>query len=172
MLTLVSGIVGIPMQILVYPYFSQRLGTLKLWRYVYLGFPFLYFAYPYVAVMPSSKPPPSEKTGVAVWAYLVFIQTSTSFLASLNIPSQLVLTNLSSPHPSALGRTHSINFFMCMAIRASSSALAGELFAFGSTHNLSGIVFWINSVVSFGGIILTRFIEEGDGCEMKLEGDI
>jgi hypothetical protein len=149
------------MQLLVYPYFAQRLGTLKLWRRVYLGFPLLYLAYPYIVVMPSSTPPPSEKTGVTVWAYLLLIQTSTSFIASHIIPSQLVLTNSSSPHPSALGRTHSINFFMAMAIRATSSALAGQMFAFGSTHNMSGIVFWINSVVSCGGVVLTRFVVEG-----------
>ncbi|TDZ67383.1 putative membrane protein [Colletotrichum trifolii] len=147
----VFGIVGIPMQIFVYPYLAQRLGSIKLWRRFYLGFPLLYFLYPYVAVMPSSTPPPSEKTGVAVWAYLVFIQTSTALIASLVTPSQLVLTNFSSPHPSALGRTHSINFFNSMAVRASSSALAGNLYAFGSTHNLTGI--------------------EGNGHESKLPGD-
>ncbi|TDZ32568.1 putative membrane protein [Colletotrichum spinosum] len=147
----VFGIVGIPMQIFVYPYLAQRLGSIKLWRRFYLGFPLLYFLYPYVAVMPSSTPPPSEKTGVAVWVYLVFIQTSTALIASLVTPSQLVLTNFSSPHPSALGRTHSINFFNSMAVRASSSALAGNLYAFGSTHNLTGI--------------------EGNGHEIKLPGD-
>ncbi|KAL0930181.1 major facilitator superfamily transporter [Colletotrichum truncatum] len=169
--TTVFGIVGIPMQIVVYPYLSQRIGTIKLWRRFYLGFPLLYFAYPYVAIMPSSTPPPSEKTGVVVWAYLVMIQTFTSFITSVVTPSQLVLTNLSSPHPSALGRTHSLTFFMSMAVRATSSALAGNLYAFGSTHNASGIVFWMSSIISCIGILLTPFVREGDGHEIKLPGD-
>ncbi|KAK1687764.1 major facilitator superfamily transporter [Colletotrichum godetiae] len=167
----VFGIVGIPMQIFVYPWLNQRFGCLRLWQLFYLGFPMLYYAYPYVAIIPSSTPPPSEKTGVAVWAFLVFIQTSTSLITSVVTPSQLLLANFSSPHPSALGRTHSITFFTSMAVRAASSALAGNLYAFGSTHNLTGVIFWFSSAVSLVSIVLTRFVREGNGHEIKLPGE-
>ncbi|KAG7069838.1 major facilitator superfamily transporter [Colletotrichum scovillei] len=167
----VFGIVGIPMQIFVYPWLNQRLGCLRLWQLFYLGFPLLYFAYPYVAIIPSSTPPPSEKTGVAVWAFLVVIQTSTSLITSVVTPSQLLLANFSSPHPSALGRTHSITFFTSMAVRAASSAMAGNMYAFGSTHNLTGVIFWFSSAVSLIAIIVTRFVREGNGHEIKLPGE-
>ncbi|KAM0814307.1 putative Major facilitator superfamily transporter [Seiridium cardinale] len=165
------GIFGLPMQILLYPTLAQHFGTIKLWRIFYRGFPLLYFAYPYVAIMPSSTSPPSEKTGVAVWIYLVFIQASMSLLVSVVGPSQLVLTNLSSPHPSALARTHGISFFMSMAVRAISFTLAGHLYAYGSTHNMTGLVFWSSGVVSLCGLLLTPFVKEGDGHEIKLASD-
>ncbi|KAI9163202.1 MFS general substrate transporter [Paramyrothecium foliicola] len=167
----VFGIVGIPMQVLVYPWLNQRLGCLKLWRLFYLGFPLLYFAYPYVTIIPSTTPPPAEKTGVAVWVYLVLIQTWTALTTSVVTPSQLLLTNFSSPHPSALGRTHSITFFMSMTVRAASSAMAGNLYAYGSTHNITGIIFWVSSAVSVAAIGLTRFVKEGNGHEIKLAGE-
>lgn len=166
-----SGIVGIPTQVIVYPWLNNHFGYLKLWRLFYLGFPLLYFAYPYAAVMPSATPPPSQKTGVTVWAYLVLIQSSTSLITSVVTPSQILLSNFSSPHPSALGRTHSITFFTSMAVRAAGSAMAGNLHAYGSTHNLTGLVFWISSAVSLVGIIASQFVKESNGHEIKLPGD-
>lgn len=159
------------MQVLAYPWLAQRFGTLQLWRLVYLAFPLLYFVYPYVAVMPSTSPPPLEKTGPAVWALLVLIQASTALTTSCVTTSQLVLTNVSSPHPSALGRTHSVTFFVTMAVRAAASAFSGNLYAYGSTHNLSGLVFWLSSIVSILGVVLSPFVKEGDGHEIKLPGD-
>lgn len=159
------------MQIIIYPWLNHRFGYLRLWQLFYLGLPLLYFAYPYVVVMPSTTPPPSQKTGVPVWAYLVCIQSATALITSVVTPSQLLLSNFSSPHPSALGRTHSITFFTSMTVRAAASAVAGNLHAYGSTHNLTGLVFWISSAVSFMAMIISRFVKESNGHEIKLPGD-
>lgn len=169
--SLYAGIVGIPMQIFIYPWLNQRFGLLKLWRLFYLGFPLLYLSCPYIAIMPSTTPPPGEKTGFGVWAFIVLIQTVTSLITSIVTPSQLLLANFSSPHPSALGRTHSITFFTSMAVRAASSAMAGNLYAYGSTHNLTGLVFWVSTAVSLVAIMLTIFVREGNGHEIELPGE-
>ncbi|GKT65484.1 major facilitator superfamily transporter [Colletotrichum tofieldiae] len=71
--TSIFGLTGLPFQLWVYPQVTQRLGTLKTWRYFMFAFPSIWFLYPYIAVMPSSTPPPSEKTGFFVWAYVVFL---------------------------------------------------------------------------------------------------
>ncbi|OHE97135.1 major facilitator superfamily transporter, partial [Colletotrichum orchidophilum] len=121
------GIFSIPLQLILYPRLSQRLGPLHVWRIFYLAFPLLYYAYPFVALVPSSSPPPSGKTGLAIWAVITPMQVLTALLTSTVTPSQTVLINAACPHPSALARTHSIAYFSSMVTRAGSTALAGAL---------------------------------------------
>lgn len=142
-----------------------------MWRLFMFGFPLIYFMYPYIAVMPSTTPPPGEKTGVPVWALITLDQVLTALVAACVVPATMVLTNSSSPHPSALGRTHSITFMVTMGVRAVSFAIAGNLLAYGTSHNLSGLVFWFCSLVAVGQILGSPYVKEGNGHEIRLPGD-
>ncbi|CCF44541.1 hypothetical protein CH063_13908 [Colletotrichum higginsianum] len=165
------GILSIPLQMILYPRLSQSLGPLQVWRIFYLAYPLLYYAYPFAALVPSSSPPPSGKTGVAIWAVIAPMQVLTALLTSTVSPSQTVLINAACPHPSALARTHSIAFFSSMATRAGSTALAGALLGYGTSHNLTGLVFWGCAAVAALGACLNPFLTEGTGHEIRLPGD-
>ncbi|KZL71893.1 major facilitator superfamily transporter [Colletotrichum tofieldiae] len=169
--TSIFGLTGLPFQLWVYPQVTQRLGTLKTWRYFMFAFPSIWFLYPYIAVMPSSTPPPSEKTGFFVWAYVVFLACAAGLFVGCVAPCQLILTALSSPHPSALGRTQGITFFVSTAVRASSSALAGSLLAHGLKRNLAGLPFWFSTIIGVLAITTSPFVKEGNGHEIRLPGD-
>lgn len=121
--------------------------------------------------MPSSTPPPSEKTGFMIWAYIVILACATGLFVGCVAPCQLILTALSSPHPSALGRTQSITFFVSTAVRASGSAFSGTLLAYGLNHNLAGLPFWVSSVVGVVAIATSPLVKEGNGHEIRLPGD-
>lgn len=89
------GLLGLPTQLLVYPRVSQRLGSpLRTWRFFLRFFPLVYAVVPYIAVAPSTAPPPAGKRGVAVWALIVFSQALMVGCSSFTAPSQLVLINL------------------------------------------------------------------------------
>ncbi|TQN66207.1 hypothetical protein CSHISOI_09326 [Colletotrichum shisoi] len=68
-----------------------------------------YAVVPYIAVMPSTTPPPAAKHGFLV-ALIVFSQALMVGCSTFTAPSQLILTNFTSPHPSVPARTNSISY--------------------------------------------------------------
>lgn len=159
------------MQIFVYPMVSKRMNALKMLRWFVIGFPFAYLVQPYIAVVPSSTPPPDGKSGVAVWALIFVIQITLLVTVTGVVPALLMLTNFSSPHPSALGRTHSIIFMGTMAVKAASSTVSGSLLGYGSLHNFTGLPFFVAIAISLAEIGISPFLKEGDGHEIRLPGD-
>ncbi|KAK7415914.1 hypothetical protein QQZ08_012209 [Neonectria magnoliae] len=69
----ILGVIGISLQLFLYPRVSERLGTIRSWRFSLLCFPITYFLVPYLSVVPSSdsSPPPGPKGGIAVWLAIV-----------------------------------------------------------------------------------------------------
>lgn len=159
------------MQLFVYPRAARHVRTVTLWRWAAWSFPLVWLLHPYVAVVPSTTAPPEAKAGAWVWLLLAFNQLTMAAAVTFTAPTLLLLVNLASPHPSALGRTHSINFFGTMAARALGTWGGGAALAWGSTHNMSSLVFWLCAGVAFVEIVLTPFVKEGDGHEIVLPGD-
>lgn len=89
----ILGAVGFPGQLVAYPRLQQRLGTLRVLRVFLLGFPVVYLMVPYIAVVPSSSPPPAEKSGWPVWALIVAVQCSLMLCATFVVPSHVLLVN-------------------------------------------------------------------------------
>ncbi|KAI9739793.1 MAG: hypothetical protein M1834_006514 [Cirrosporium novae-zelandiae] len=73
----ILGVIGITLQLFLYPRLSHRLGTLRSYR---LFVPFSGLAYilvPFLALVPSTTPPPSPASGALVWlalASILFVQ--------------------------------------------------------------------------------------------------
>lgn len=84
---------------------------------------------------------------------------------------KLKIENSSSPHPTALGRTHSITVMLASFTRTISPVLAGIVFSYWSVHNVTGMAWWMMSVTAAVGCILSMFVHEGSGHEIVLEGD-
>ncbi|TDZ16052.1 putative membrane protein [Colletotrichum orbiculare MAFF 240422] len=168
----VVGILGLPTQLLVYPRINRRMGTLKMWRAFMLGMPVLYFVIPYIAAAPSTAAPPAGKEGFWVWFIIIVAQVMMVGTSTFVVPSQLVLTNLSSPHPSALARTHSSAFLLTGLVRSATSSLAGVIYSYGSSHNMTGLVWWIASGVAALGCLNSRIVKEGNGHEIWMTGDM
>ncbi|KAF0319283.1 major facilitator superfamily transporter [Colletotrichum asianum] len=167
----IVGVMGLPTQLFIYPRINRRLGTLKMWRTFMMGMPLLYFIIPYIAAAPSTKAPPAGKEGFWVWFLIVLAQVLMVGTSTFVVPAQLVLTNLSSPHPSALARTHSSAFLLTGLVRSATSSIAGVVYSYGSSHNITGLVWWIASAVAAVGCLNSRIVKEGNGHEIWLTGD-
>lgn len=87
-----TGIVGLPFQLLAYPRVSQRLGILKMWRIFLRGYPLLYLVVPFIAL--ASVPSTDGHHGVVVWVFIIVVQVFQVMISSFAIPAQLVLTNM------------------------------------------------------------------------------
>ncbi|KAF4982869.1 hypothetical protein FZEAL_1565 [Fusarium zealandicum] len=167
------GLIGITLQLFLYPTVSGRLGTIKAWR-LFLGcFPIAYFLVPYLSVVPSSdsSPPPGPKAGTAVWLAICGLLLIQVMGRTFALPSQTILVNNCSPHPSVLGTIHGLGQSVSSAGRTIGPIIGGVIYGFGLNRGMVGLVFWILSCVGVCGLLASWLVEEGDGHEIWLEGD-
>ncbi|KAK2625164.1 hypothetical protein QTJ16_005533 [Diplocarpon rosae] len=167
----ILGSIGIMLQLFLYPYVNQRLGTVRSWRIFLYCFPVVYTIAPFLSLIPSTTPPPSQKTGLPIWAALtsvLFVQVVGRTFAS---PATTILINNCSPHPSVLGTIHGIGQSASSAARTVGPALGGWLYGVGLEHGVVGAMFWLLACVAVFSIVASNWVREGDGHEIRLEGD-
>ncbi|CAG8983517.1 hypothetical protein HYALB_00004318 [Hymenoscyphus albidus] len=165
------GSVGIILQLFLYPDVNTYLGTVTSWRVFLYCFPIIYSITPFLAIVPSTSPPPSEKTGITFWVVL----TSLIFLFVIGrtfaAPAAQILLNNCCPHPTVLGTVHGISQSASAAARTVGPALGGWLCGAGLEKGVVGAMFWV--LAGFAGIncFASNFVKDGDGHEIRLEGD-
>jgi predicted MFS family arabinose efflux permease len=160
------------MQLFLYPTISARLGTIKSWRFFLLFFPVAYFLVPYLSVVPSTVPPPEAKAGILIWIAIcgvLFFQVTGRTFA---LPSQAILVNNCSPHPSVLGTVHGIGQSVSSAARTIGPMVGGVVYGFGLNKGIIGLVWWALSSVAVCACLTSLVVKEGDGHEIWLEGDV
>lgn len=167
----ILGTIGITLQLVIYPIINARIGTVRSWRIFLYWFPLAYFLIPFLALIPSTTPPPSQKTGPVIWvalAGLLFIVTVARTFAG---PASIILINNCSPHPSVLGTIHGIGQSVGSGARTIGPALGGFLYGQGLERGCVGAVFW--GLAGMAGIccFASTFVREGNGHEIRLDGD-
>jgi hypothetical protein len=167
----ILGFVGIFMQLLLYPAISARLGTLRSWRWFLLCFPVAYFLVPYLSVVPSSTPPPSPKTGAPVWLALLSVLLIHVLGRTFALPSQTILINNCSPHPSVLGTIHGLGQSVSSGARTVGPMIGGVVYGLGLNQGVVGLVWWALSCIGVCCCLSSLLVKEGDGHEIWLEGD-
>ncbi|KAH6899872.1 major facilitator superfamily domain-containing protein [Thelonectria olida] len=167
------GLIGITLQLFLYPRVSARLGNLKSWRFSQCCFPLAYFIVPYLSIVPSSasSPPPGPKGGPAIWLAIVGVLSIQVLGRTFAIPSQTILVNNASPHPSVLGSIHGVGQSVNSAARTLGPIVGGVVYGFGLDKGIIGLVWWILSCVGICAVLASLFVKEGDGHEIWLEGD-
>jgi len=167
----ILGTIGITLQLFLYPIINARLGTVRSWRIFLYAFPLVFALIPFLALIPSTTPPPSQKTGFPMWAALtglLFIQTIGRTFAT---PASAILINNCSPHPSVLGTIHGIGQSASSGARTIGPAIGGYLYGVGLDHGYVGIAFWALAIMAGCCCFASTFVREGDGHEIRLEGD-
>lgn len=167
----ILGVIGIAMQLFIYPTVNAKFGTVKSWRVSLYCFPIAYILVPWLAIIPSETPAPAKKDGIMVWIALVcvlFIQVTGRTFA---LPAATILVNNACPHPSVLGLMHGIGQSLSSAARAIGPTLGGSLYGLGLRRGVVGGVWWGLSALAFAGCIASLWVREGDGHEIILEGD-
>lgn len=88
------GIIGMALQLTVYPGIVSRLGTVKCYQYSTALFP---LAYTLVAFLPLIQ------SKLLLWISIVFVLSILVLARTFALPATIVLLNNCSPHPSVLG---------------------------------------------------------------------
>lgn len=167
----ILGVLGISLQMLVYPWLSARLGTVRSWRLFLLCFPLAYFLVPFLSLVPSSADAPNPKSGLTVWVCIAGVLAFQVIGRTFALPAQTILVNNCTPHPSVLGTVHGIGQSVSSFARTLGPTLCGFLYGLGLARGVVGAVWWGLSGVSVCGVIASLFVREGDGHEIWLEGD-
>ena len=170
----ILGVLGIGLQLGIYPWLSTRLGTVRSWRLFLLYFPVAYLLVPFLSLVPSTEesPPPSAKSGVAVWAAIAGVLAFQVIGRTFALPAQTILVNNCTPHPSVLGTVHGIGQSVSSFARALGPMLCGFLYGLGLAKGVVGAVWWGLSGVAIGGVLTSFLVKEGNGHEIWLEGDV
>jgi len=167
----ILGVIGILMQLFIYPIINAKFGTVKSWRIFLFAFPLAYVLVPFLSIVPSKSPPPAEKDGIWVWfavCSVLFIQVTGRTFA---LPATVILINNSCPHPSVLGTVHGIGQSLSSLARTVGPAVGGVLYGLGLKKGVVGAVFWGLSLVAGLNCVASNWVREGDGHEIVLEGD-
>ena len=167
----VLGVIGITLQLLVYPTVNQRLGTLPSYRLSLLCFPIAYTLAPFLSVVPCSVPPPSQATGILVWVALAGVLLVQVVARTFALPAAIILINNCSPHPSVLGTIHGIAQSVSSASRTVGPVLGGWVYGLGLSHGVVGGVWWGLAAIAVCGWVASGWVYEGSGHEIVLEGE-
>ncbi|PHH83148.1 hypothetical protein CDD82_3441 [Ophiocordyceps australis] len=167
----ILGAIRIPMQLFLYPDLAGRLGTLRAWRLSLLCFPLTYFLIPYLAVVPSASPPPEPKTGLTVWLAICVILFIQATGRTFSQPSQIILINNCSPHPSVLGTVHGLGQSATSGANTIGPMIGGFVYGIGLGAGVVGLVWWALSSIAICTCLASLLVGEGDGHEIWLPGD-
>ena len=70
-----------------------------------------------------------------------------------------------------LGTIHGMGQSASSAARTVGPAFGGWLYGFGLSHGVVGAAFWVLACVAVGSCVASNWVREGDGHEIRLEGD-
>jgi hypothetical protein len=167
----ILGVIGIFLQLVVYPSWSGRFGVVKSYRYSLILFPICYTLAPYLAILPSTSPPPHEATGVVLWLGIVVVLAIQVMARTFALPGTTILVNNSCPHPSVLSTYHGIAQSISSAVRTIGPASMSWLYGRGLVWGIVGTGFWGMTCAALVNNCVGSFVRDSDGHEIKLEGE-
>ncbi|KAI9931956.1 hypothetical protein MW887_009457 [Aspergillus wentii] len=169
--TAILGVIGMLLQFTIYPSINGRLGTAKSYQYFLSLFPLAYAFAPYIALAPSSTPPPGQANGPWVWFSIIVVLFLQVTARTFTLPTSIILLNNCSPHPSVLGTIHGIGQSVSSAFRTIGPIFSGAWYGYGLEVGMVGFAWWLIALVSVFGCVAAIFVYEGSGHEILLPGE-
>ncbi|KAL4913225.1 major facilitator superfamily domain-containing protein [Aspergillus aurantiobrunneus] len=157
--TAIIGLIGLPLQIFVYPRIQSRLGTLTSFR-TFLPFsPVSYALMPFLALIPNIP--------WLVWPAFTLVVALQVVSRTFALPAAVILVNNCVTDASILGTVHGIAQSISSAARTLGPLLTGWGLGLGLEYNLVGGVWWALALEALVGWFLLGTIYEGRGIDRK-----
>lgn len=134
------GVCGILFQLLAFPGWQARAGTLGVFRASLLVFPAVYAAAPFLSLVPRGTP--------WRWAALAAVAWAQIMARTVAIPSTVILLTEAAPARSVLGTVHGAGNMLASLARAVGPAVGGWVYAWGVREGMVGAVWWFYLVVA------------------------
>ena len=157
--TAIIGVIGLPMQILLYPRVQAKLGTIRCIR-TFLPFSALaYILMPFLVLVPRQP--------WALWSSFTFVVGFQVVSRTFSLPAPVILVNNCVTDPTILGTLHGIAQSVSSAARTLGPYLGGVGLSLGLRYNMIGGVWWALAVEAILGWLLLWTIYEGKGIQRK-----
>ncbi|RDW79852.1 MFS transporter-like protein [Coleophoma cylindrospora] len=170
--TSILGILGMILQIFLYPPVQARLGTLGSFRVFCMLFPIAYMFAPYLAVLPSSTAPPNPAAGGFIWTGITLVLLLQVAARTFALPATIILINNCSPHPSVLGTVHGLGQSVSASFRTIGPIVGGIWYGEGLKSGAVGAAWWGIAAAAAAGSVTALWVYEGSGHEIFLEGEL
>jgi MFS family permease len=161
----VMGVLGVVLQILVFPRVQASLGTMTCYRISLWIFPVAYMILPYLSVLPSDTK--DHASGPIFWSALVMLVLIQVVARTFALPSTVILLNNASPNRQCLGTIHGLGSSLSSLSRVIGPLSGAFLFGLGIDIGVVGLVWWVLAAVAMGGAMFSLFIYEGEGLEQE-----
>jgi hypothetical protein len=149
----VQGFYSMFAQVGLFPFVVRRIGTLRTARFVLTVWPVLYFAVPYISLMPKHL----QRTGI----YMSLL-TKTTFQA-IAFPSNAILLANAVHSKSVLGTVNGAASSAACLARAFGPLVTGSIHSAGLRLGYSGLAWWAGGLVCLVGAVESYWMEEIDG---------
>lgn len=153
--TAIIGLIGLPLQIFVYPRVHFKLGTLKAFR-VFLPFsPLAYLIAPFLVLVPDKV--------YYVWPAMTVVFALQVISRTFVLPAIIILVNNSVTNAAVLGTVHGVAQSVSSAARTLGPVIGAWGLGLGLEHNMVGAIWWALAIEALIGWALTWTIFEDKG---------
>ncbi|KAF2099504.1 MFS general substrate transporter, partial [Rhizodiscina lignyota] len=137
-----QGLLQMLVQLFVFPVINRKFGSLVLFRASIAVYPILYFALPYLVLLPGKL----RFFGI-FWVLLLKVSTQ-----SFTYPSLLIMLANHSPSKKVLGSLNGYAAASASLCRAIGPTFSGFIQAKGSGLGYSGLAWWVCSFIAIVGV--------------------
>lgn len=148
----VQGAYSIFAQFFIFPAMAKKLGTLKSSRVVLTIWPLLYFAVPYLVLLPEHL----QKTGI------YFSLLSKITFQAISFPSNAILLANAVHSKSVLGTVNGFAASMACLARAFGPVVTGSIHSAGLKFGCNGLAWWAGGLVCAAGAFESYMMEDPD----------
>ena len=164
------GVIGVILQMVIYPMLNDRFGTVSIWRMALYIFPVVYILAPFPALVASAKD--LNGRNVLTWVALCIILFLFVIGRTGVTPATTLLINDCTPHPSVRGTIHTAGTVIGNLSRSIFPIVAFMIFGKGLEIGVVGLGFWVVAVLALLACLASQWVKEGgNGTEIVLEED-
>ncbi|ETI25550.1 hypothetical protein G647_02323 [Cladophialophora carrionii CBS 160.54] len=157
----VQGAYSIFAQFFIFPFMAKRLGTLYSSRVVLTVWPILYFAVPYLVLLPERL----QKPGI----YLSLVIKIT--FQAVSFPSNAILLANAVHSKSVLGTVNGFAASMACLARACGPVVTGSIHSAGLKLGCNGLAWWACGLVCAAGALESYWMEDPDSRPDRPAGE-
>lgn len=148
-----QGLYSMLAQLFLFPIIVRRFGNLKVFRFVALTYPFLYFSVPYLVLLKGRM----RMIGLAI---CLLVKVTMGVLA---YPSNAILLTNSAPSMLVLGTINGIAASIASLARALGPTISGMIHSTGLRMGYSGLAWWTGGLVCIVGAVESLWMAEVRG---------
>lgn len=146
-----QGVMQMVAQLFIFPWLSNRLGSLRTFWITLSLYPLLYIIAPYLALLPEN---------LRISGLMILLVGKVTF-QSLSYPSLAIILANSAPSKRVLGTLNGAAASSASICRGFGPTISGFMDGMGQTNNMSGLAWWTMAGVAIIGWAPGFILKEG-----------